>query len=186
MPSGWYYRPGDYYQIDDLSGFKIRASRSKKIPGGQTGGLIVAPERWESQQPQDFVRGVIDNQSVPEPRPRQKDYYTVVSSFVTTYSPRRDDHVIVRSVEGFALLDWISVMMDNGENHFATIVGIDFHLKRLRITPVLPDTVGGNALGSPIENTVLVLGPSTYDPFLTEDDATPITDEDGNLFSTNI
>jgi len=181
MPSGYYYRPGDYYQIDDLSGFKIRASRSKKIPGGQTGGLIVAPERWESQQPQDFVRGVIDNQTVPQPRPRQRDRFTVVATVVTAYSPRLSSWITVQSVEGFQLLDRVSIMLDEGEQFYATIIRIiDYDM---RLTPVLPFSVGGN-LGAPIENTVLNLGPSLYPPFLTDDFGVPITDEDGNLFST--
>jgi hypothetical protein len=32
---------------------QIRTSRSGRIPGGETGGLVVAPERSEPQQPQE-------------------------------------------------------------------------------------------------------------------------------------
>jgi len=180
MPAGFYYRPGDYYQIDDLSGFKIRASRSKKIPGGQTGGLIVAPERFETQQPQDFVRGVIDNQTVPQPRPRQPNRFTVTATIVTAFSPRMSPWITVEDPAGFNVLDNISIMLDEGENHFAIIIQITGY--DIRFTPVLPFSVGGN-IGAPIENTVFDWGPSNYPAFLTDDHGVPITDEDGNLFS---
>lgn len=182
MARDWYYRPGDYYQLDDLSGFKIRASRSRKIPGGQTGGLIVDPKRWEPQHPQDFVRGVVDDQTVPEPRSRQTNRYMVVATFATAFSPRQSNLITVDSIEGFTIGDLVAVMLDNGENFYATVIRAQGH--DLRFTPELPHTVGSN-LGSPLENTVLNMGRSPYPPYLTDDAGVPITDEDGNLFSIN-
>lgn len=59
------YRPGDHYRIDDMSGFKVRASKTRK----QWNGLIVRADRFEARHPQDFVRARRDNQAVTDPRP---------------------------------------------------------------------------------------------------------------------
>ncbi len=60
------YSPGDFYRICDYTGFKVRASRTRKM----WNGLIVRKESWEARHPQDFVRGVADYMVVPEARPR--------------------------------------------------------------------------------------------------------------------
>jgi len=72
MADDRHYVPGDFYRVDDRSGFKIRAKRSRQ----EWNGLIVSYKLWEPRQPQDFVKGVIDDQSVPLPRPRQPNTYT--------------------------------------------------------------------------------------------------------------
>lgn len=66
-----YYKPGDYWVIDDISGFKIRASESVK----QWNGLRVHRDWAEQRNPQDFVRAVIDQQRVPDPRPEAPDRF---------------------------------------------------------------------------------------------------------------
>lgn len=43
VSSGWFYRGGDWYQLDDNSGFKIRASGSR-----QQWNNIVAVGSWNS------------------------------------------------------------------------------------------------------------------------------------------
>lgn len=182
MSSEWYYNPGDYYQLDDLSGFKIRASRSRKIPGGQTGGLIVAPERWETQHPQDFVRGIIDDQTVPQARPRQTNRFTIVATWVTAFSPRLTRTVTVDSTQGFNVNDKLSVMLDNGDPYYPTLVAIRGNV--LYLTPVLPHGVGGN-FGDPIQNVIVDLGPSGAPPFLADDFGTLITDDDTNAVSVS-
>lgn len=63
------YKPGDFYRICDRTGFKVRASATRK----EWTGMIVRDKSFEMRHPQDFVRGVEDNQNVPEPRPRQPD-----------------------------------------------------------------------------------------------------------------
>ena len=96
MPYGTYYKPGDWNVIDDFSGFRLKHSQVRRIPGGQTGGMLVARERWENQHPQDFVRGEPDSQVVPETRPRQPNRFTVVASFVTAFSGKCDRNVRLR------------------------------------------------------------------------------------------
>lgn len=71
----WRYVPGDFYRICDRTGFKVRASRTKK----EWNGLIVRDKSWEPRHPQDFVRGRIDPQVVPEPRPRQQNRFIPTS-----------------------------------------------------------------------------------------------------------
>jgi hypothetical protein len=63
------YRPGDFYRVDDITGFKVRASATRK----QWNGFITADP--DLRNPQDFVRGVADNQRVPEPRPEATDTF---------------------------------------------------------------------------------------------------------------
>lgn len=63
------YRPGGFYRIDDRSGFKIRADQTVK----QWDDLIVRQNDAEVRHPQDFVRGQIDIQTVPDPRPEPTD-----------------------------------------------------------------------------------------------------------------
>lgn len=154
MANDRWYNPGDWYQLDDLSGFKIRASRSRRIPGGQTGNLVVAPERWEAQQPQDFVRGVVDDQTVPVPRPRQTNQFTILATFVTAPSARLSYVITVDTSAGFAVGNNVFLMGDNGENELNSIAGIDGNDIWLG-TPIF-STVG-TLYGDPIENTLLFL-----------------------------
>lgn len=60
-----YYIPGSFYRSDDRTGRKVRAERTKK----EWNNLIVDENTFEIRQPQDFVRGVRDDQTVPEARP---------------------------------------------------------------------------------------------------------------------
>lgn len=154
MANDRWYNPGDYYQLDDLSGFKIRASRSRKIPGGQTGGLIVAPERWEEQQPQDFVQGVVDEQWVPEPRPRQQNQFTWLSTFVTLPAARGTGIISVDSVIGWTVNDNAYLMLDSGEQFLTSIAGISGN--QIYLGTPLPFSVG-SIYGDPIENSLIWL-----------------------------
>lgn len=57
--------------ICDRCGFKRKLSTLRK----EWTGLRVCSECWEPRHPQDFVRGVPDNQSVPDPRPEPTDIF---------------------------------------------------------------------------------------------------------------
>jgi len=65
------YRPGDFWRICDRSGKKVRASRTER----EWTGLIVDRDEWEPRHPQDFVRGVRDDQRVPDARPEAPDTF---------------------------------------------------------------------------------------------------------------
>jgi hypothetical protein len=61
------YIAGDFWRICDQCGFKYRASETVK----RWDGLMVCFEDFEQRHPQDFVRGRIDDQNVPDARPEQ-------------------------------------------------------------------------------------------------------------------
>lgn len=67
-----YYKSGDHNGICDRCGFKYKFSELKRT----WDGLWVCDKDWEPRQPQDFVRGVKDDQSVQNSRPESPDEFT--------------------------------------------------------------------------------------------------------------
>ncbi len=65
FPGNDKFRPGGFYRISDRDGHRARNYNTKK----EWNGLWVGSEEWEARQPQDFVRGVPDVQTVPDARP---------------------------------------------------------------------------------------------------------------------
>ena len=65
------YIRGDFWRICDVCGFKCRSSETSK----RWDGLIVCREDFETRHPQDFVRGRLDRQNVPDPRPEPADVF---------------------------------------------------------------------------------------------------------------
>ena len=61
-----FYKPGSFYRICDRTGFAIRSERTRK----EWQNLVVDRRVYEARHPQDFVKGVTDNQTVPDARPR--------------------------------------------------------------------------------------------------------------------
>lgn len=53
------FEPGNHWVTCDICGFNIRSSDAKET----WDNLVVCPEDWEPRQPQDFVRGVGEDQS---------------------------------------------------------------------------------------------------------------------------
>lgn len=176
MGEPWCYRPGDHYVLDDLSGFKIRRSRARTIPGGQTGQAVVDRRRWEAQQPQDFVRGVADDQSVDVARPRQENRFTVVGTCVSAPAAAGSAVVAVMSCFGFSVGDRVQIMLDRGENIVATITAIGGG--ELTVAPVLPGAVG--ALAGGMENMILKLIQDLSVIFLDSEGGALLGTEGGN------
>lgn len=75
---------GDWNAICDRCGFEFKASQLRKT----WDGLYVCEEDWEQRHPQDFIRGVKEDQSVPWTRPEQEDTFVAV-----TYDPLSDDTI---------------------------------------------------------------------------------------------
>jgi hypothetical protein len=67
-----YYKPGDNNAICDRCGFKYKASELRKT----WDGLMVCDKDFEVRHPQDFVRGVKDDQHVAVSRPEAPDTFT--------------------------------------------------------------------------------------------------------------
>lgn len=75
---GTYYKKGDWNVICDRCGYERKASECRPTWEGY---FVCEDTCWEPRQPQDFVRGVPDKQSVPIPRPERawsftEDYLT--------------------------------------------------------------------------------------------------------------
>lgn len=69
-----YFKIGDYNVICDRCGAKFKARECRM----EWNNLFVCSYCWEARQPQDFVRGRIDDQRVPIARPRGE------ARFITT------------------------------------------------------------------------------------------------------
>lgn len=149
MGTKLFYKPGGFYRICDRTGFAVRAGHTRK----QWNNIIVRDQSFEERQPQDFVRGRKDDQTVPEPRPRSVPVYLGVSTtlaqatveggaFSSGFSGGFDIAgagivlLVVESVVGFNVNDSISIQLDNGTTFFTTAAAIDFAANT--ITPAQP------------------------------------------------
>lgn len=137
MADDKHYVGGSFYRICDRTGFKVRADRTAK----EWNGLIVRNKSWESRQPQDFVKGVRDYQSVPDPRPRQLDRFigpleTKVLHAAAAGSISLQVITTVRMVDG----DQLTVILDNAETFYTGILHVA-SMTELTLTKPLPWSV---------------------------------------------
>jgi len=66
-----YFKLGDYNAICRVCGFKRKASELRL----RWDGVYVCKEDWEPRQPQDFVRGVPDEQAPPWTQPEVRPVF---------------------------------------------------------------------------------------------------------------
>ena len=158
-----HFKMGSFYRICDRTGFATRAERTRK----EWTGLIVRDAQWEPRQPQDFVKGVIDDQTVPQPRPRQVDAYDgPLHTYVTNNAGIGDVTITVNNTSRMYAGDSINLELDNGATLQTTIVKIWSDGVKLTIgTPltwsisvnndltnlsaISPPAMGSNAFGQP-------------------------------------
>lgn len=69
------YRPGEWLLICDRCGSRRYSS---EVAHEWTGLVVCRVGCWEPRHPQDFVRGVADNQTVPFTRPEPADVFLSV------------------------------------------------------------------------------------------------------------
>lgn len=83
---------GDYKAVCDRCGWDYLASDLRE----EWTGLMVCRSCWEIRHPQDFVRGVEDDPSVPWTRPASDvdDGITYVSDTNTTLTSSNDTYII--------------------------------------------------------------------------------------------
>jgi len=111
MADDKHYVMGDFYRIDDRTGFKVRARKTRQ----EWTGLIVDRARWEARQPQDFVKGVTDDQNVPLPRPRSVDAYDgPLHTFITVAAAVGDLVINVNETARMYPGDQIELALDAG------------------------------------------------------------------------
>ncbi len=143
MADDKHYVPGDFYRLCDISGFKVRANRTKK----QWNNYIVREQSFELRQPQDFVRGVRDDQTVPEPRPRQVNVFLQNQTTINSPTPYGPGTAVitVADVSIFTAGDTYSVMQDDGTQIVGVITAVLSFLSQLTLgTPLLGFASNGN------------------------------------------
>ncbi len=111
------FEPGSFYRTDDRTGFPQRAERTKK----EWNGYLVDETVWEARQPQDLVKGVKDQQSVPDARPLPPNVF-VGPTFVQLSEAAVVNQIVLdlESTAGFFDGASVSIMMDNGVNFTTT------------------------------------------------------------------
>jgi hypothetical protein len=108
---GIQYRPGSFFRADDRSGFVRRADDTQQ----EWNGLIVGKDLWEERQPQDFVRGVPDIQTVPNPRPSPPPgFYGPVYAQISANVAIGATFIPLNAVNTFTAGNAVGIMLDNG------------------------------------------------------------------------
>lgn len=134
------YRSGDFWRIDDNSGFKVRASATSH----QWDGLITTDP--DIRNPQDFVRGRKDRQIVPDPRPEGVDNIIGPLTTVTTAAASAGANTItVELTTRMTDNDNIGIMLSSGNVHRAVIQSVS-SATTLLLTAALPSSVDSGAL----------------------------------------
>jgi hypothetical protein len=136
-----HYRPGSFYRKDDRTGFPQRAERTRK----EWNGYIVDESVWEPRQPQDLVRGVKDQQNVPDPRPLPPNQFIDLTYTATTAQAYTDDASLeMSSAEGFFDGQEIGVMLDSGVYFWTTVAGDPIGTTINLANPLPYNASGGN------------------------------------------
>lgn len=142
MADDKHYVGGSFYRICDMTGFKVRAERTRK----EWYGTIRRNQSWEPRQPQDFVRGVRDDQNVQDARPRSVDQFQGPLGTVTTAAASAGDSTLqVQTTARMAVGDFLTIMLANGENCLMEI-GFILSLSLLQFTTNLPYAVLSGAI----------------------------------------
>lgn len=140
MGTKLHFKPGSFYRVCDRTGFSVRAEHTQK----QWNNIIVRNRSFENRQPQDFVRGRRDDQTVPQPRPRQTNVFLGVQTtlalaaplagsggFSSGFSPGfqiqgPNNTFEVQSAIGFNVGDSISIQLDDGVTFFTTAQAVNY------------------------------------------------------------
>lgn len=134
------YVPGSFYRVCDRTGFATRSYRTRM----QWNNIIVREDVWEARQPQDFVQGVTDDQTVPLPRPRSVDAYDgPLHTFVTAAGVPGDVTIFVNNTSRMYAGDSIELVLDNG-NILQTMIVQVTSVNELVINDPLPSTISVN------------------------------------------
>lgn len=137
------YRPGDFLRDCDRCGETVYASETRK----QWDGLIVcAIGCFEERHPQDFVRGRVDRQNVPDPRPPGVNRFVGTLDTVTTAAaPAGQAFLLVESTARMRSGDRLSIAQSDGNMCIKTIQSVTSAV-RLDFATGLPATVSSGAI----------------------------------------
>lgn len=135
------YRKGGYWRIDDRSGERVRASDTLK----EWNGAIVAKDAYEPRHPQDFIRGRLDKQAVPDPRPVESvanaAFVGTPTASINAAAAAGATALVLDSTSGFSAGDRIAIMLDNLDRFLVTIQTLGPDGVSLTITAPLPFSV---------------------------------------------
>jgi hypothetical protein len=137
------YVAGDFWRVCDRCGFDVRASQSFRT----WDNLYVCEADFETRHPQDFVRGRLDRQNVPDPRPVPVD--TFIGPLLTKISSAAVAGATTFSVDSsvrFLAADHIGVMMDNGSVEQHVILSIPSATSIEITTPLAGSAAVGNVV----------------------------------------
>lgn len=116
MPKPKYdYRHGDHNVICDRSGFKVKASETRR----EWTNSVVRDEDFEQRHPQDLVKGLTDRQFVRDPRPGAVDI--TLDSETTLTAEATGTVLSVASTMQFEVGDPVYIQLDNNETHLSVI-----------------------------------------------------------------
>lgn len=113
-----FYKPGSFYRVDDRTGFPERAEHTKK----QWNNVYTREKSFEPRQPQDFVRGRKDDQTVPDARPLAPAVFLEDISFLAKTAPIRSR--VITLTQPFAHIaagDTIAIQTDDGNVFFVAV-----------------------------------------------------------------
>jgi hypothetical protein len=117
---GIQYRAGSHWMADDRSGFTRRRESIRR----EWTGLEVAENLWEARQPQDFVRGVPDDQTVDVSRPQPPAVFSgPISIGLSRPAAIGDTFLYLDAINGFSNGDNVGVMLDSGQIFNTTVNG---------------------------------------------------------------
>jgi hypothetical protein len=105
-----YFVPGEWNAICDQCGRKYKASQLRK----RWDGLMVCQDDWETRHPQDFVRGVKEDTSVPWTRPEPADVETVIAVNCNAHYPRYMEPLVEVSIEVYKAYTTSPVVVSDG------------------------------------------------------------------------
>ena len=106
------YRPGDYLVHCDKCGMRRYASECRLNWKNQ----LVCDPCFEPRHPQDFVKAIPDDQTVPIARPDVPQ--TMGETTVAMVASRGATSIVLTSVSGIADKDSIGIVLDDGTVHW--------------------------------------------------------------------
>jgi len=105
---------------DDRSGFSRRSEDIRE----EWNGLRVGKNLWEARQPQDFVRGVADDQTVPVARPQPPAVFSgPISIGLSAAAAIGATFLSLEAINGFSAGDNVGVILDDGSIFNTAVVG---------------------------------------------------------------
>ncbi len=114
------YRKGQHLIICDRTGFQAHSGDARK----EWNHSVVRREDYEARHPQDFVRGVKDDQSVSDPRPGATDIPTHSETTLDAAELAGQTILSVTSTSNMTVGDSILIALDNDTFHLSTLQSI--------------------------------------------------------------